>query len=180
MPSGNVVKAVFLDRDGVLNRDTGYAHKPADMQLLPGVPEALKVLKDRGYLLVVVTNQSGVARGFYDVAAVDTFHAAMQNALKPSDVQLDAFYLCPHLDGCDCRKPKPGMVLQAAREHGIELGLSYMVGDKASDITCAIAAGVRPIQIGRDGEAKHPGAFTQVADLAAAATVILSAAKDLS
>lgn len=169
----DIVRAVFLDRDGVLNLDRGYVHQPADLQLLPGVPEALATLKARGFLLVVITNQSGVARGFYDVDAVDAFHAAMQQALKPAGVQLDAFYLCPHLDGCDCRKPKPGMVLQAAREHSIDLNQSYLVGDKVSDIVCAISAGVTPIQVKRDSEAKHPGALAQVGDLAAAVAFIV-------
>jgi D-glycero-D-manno-heptose 1,7-bisphosphate phosphatase len=124
-------------------------------------------------LLVVVTNQSGVARGYYDLAAIDAFHAAMQAELLRAGAQIDAFYSCPHLDGCDCRKPQPGMVLQAARDHRIELNASYMVGDKVSDMACAVAAGVTPIQIIRPGEARHPNAIALVADLAAAVSHIV-------
>lgn len=168
--------AAFLDRDGVLNEDLGYVHRVQDFRWLPGVVQACKRLQDAGYALVVVTNQSGVARGMYTLEDVDALHAHMQRELAAAGVTLTAIYRCPHLPtaevpayrtDCDCRKPRPGMLLQALREHGLDASRSVMVGDKPSDMQAGEAAGVaRCIQVG-------PG--QPVRDLAAAVDLLLGA-----
>jgi D-glycero-D-manno-heptose 1,7-bisphosphate phosphatase len=142
--------AVFLDRDGVLNEDKGYVHKLEDLRILPGVVDALKDLKLRGFLLIVISNQSGVARGLFGQAEVEAFNDHLRTELvRLGAPPLDDVFYCPHgpNDGCACRKPQAGMVLDAARRHGIDLALSWLVGDKADDVACALAAGVRAIQV---------------------------------
>lgn len=143
-------KAIFLDRDGVLNVDHGYVHKVADLQIIPGVGPALVELKHRGFLLIVVSNQSGVGRGYFTATDVDLFHAAMQSKLQGEyNVQIDAFYVCydtPETQSFN-RKPAPGMVLSASKDFQINLQLSWLVGDRDTDIECANAAGVRSIHI---------------------------------
>jgi D-glycero-D-manno-heptose 1,7-bisphosphate phosphatase len=147
--------AVFLDRDGVLNKDVGYVYRPEDLLVLPGVAESLTKIKAQGFLLIVITNQSGVARGKFDLDAVSHFNSLLTNEIcRLGGPALDGFYICPHHpDGiveaykrsCDCRKPEPGLILQAAKEHGIDLKKSWMIGDKDSDVICAANAGVRGI-----------------------------------
>jgi D-glycero-D-manno-heptose 1,7-bisphosphate phosphatase len=146
--------AAFLDRDGVLNVDRGYLHKPMDLEWMPDAAAAVRRLNDLGWLVVVVTNQAGVARGYYDEAAVDALHAHMRAELRARGATIDAFYYCPHHpDGivphlaisCECRKPEPGMLLRAAREWPIDLSRSILIGDRDSDIEAARCAGVRGI-----------------------------------
>ncbi len=162
-------RAIFLDRDGVLNEDRGFTHKVADLVLLPGVAAALRTLKERGFRLVVVSNQSGVARGLYDAAAVVSFHVALDTALiAAGGVAIDAYYFCPHgpEGGCVCRKPAPGMILQAMREHGLERAGSWLVGDRESDVAAAAGAGVRAIQVVPPGTEPDPNATQHAASLA--------------
>jgi D-glycero-D-manno-heptose 1,7-bisphosphate phosphatase len=143
-------RAVFLDRDGVINRAVlrdGRPYPPATvetLELLPGVAEALARLHRAGYRLVVVTNQPDIARGTQDRSAVDSMHAALAAALP-----IDDFRVCDHddSDGCDCRKPKPGLLRQAAQAADIDLGSSFMVGDRWRDIEAGRAAGCRTIFI---------------------------------
>jgi D-glycero-D-manno-heptose 1,7-bisphosphate phosphatase len=147
-----MARAVFLDRDGVINRALERARKPyppsslAEFQVLPGVPEALRRLKAAGYLLVVATNQPDVGRGTMRREVVEEIHRHMLQLLP-----LDRVEVCFHPGGaqsdCDCRKPRPGMLLRAAREFGIDLGSSWMVGDRWRDIDCGQAAGCRTIFI---------------------------------
>jgi D-glycero-D-manno-heptose 1,7-bisphosphate phosphatase len=140
------VKAVFLDRDGVLNRPVlreGKPYPPASLQeleIFPGVPAALAKLKQAGFNLYVVTNQPDVARGAQTRAVVEEIHMALREALP-----LDGFYVCYHddRDACACRKPKPGLLLQAAEEHGISLAESYLIGDRWRDIEAGRRAGCR-------------------------------------
>jgi heptosyltransferase-2 len=148
-------KAVFLDRDGTLNPDPGYISNPRDFNLFPGVPQALARLKKSGYLLVLLTNQSGIARGLISQQQLELVHQKLQDLLASADAELDAIYFCPHhpdfpLNGvaeCDCRKPKPGMVLQAVKDFDIDLENSYVIGDRRKDIQTALNAGSRPICI---------------------------------
>ena len=142
----------FLDRDGTLNVDTGYTHRPEDLAWMDGAREAVRLLNDRGWLVVVVTNQSGVARGYFDEAAVVRFHAAMRASLAEVGARIDAFYFCPHhIDGVvpgycgdhPDRKPNPGMLLRAMAEWDVDPARSFMIGDKADDVAAGDAAGVR-------------------------------------
>ena len=147
--------AAFLDRDGVLNVDHGYAHRPDQLEWIAGAPEAVRLLNEAGYYVIVVTNQSGVARGYYEEAAVHQFHAHMQDALRAQGAHIDAFYYCPHHpEGtvkelavrCRCRKPEPGMLEQAAREWPIDLPRSFLIGDKDDDMAAAAAFNIRGIK----------------------------------
>ncbi len=142
--------AIFLDRDGTLNVDKGYVHKIEDWEWLPNVPETLAAFKRAGYALIVVTNQSGVARGFYDENAITTLHNWVNEQLKSFDCEL-IFYHCPHLPEisgpCACRKPSPQMLLQAAAEHNIDLTNSWMIGDRLRDIEAGKAAGCKTLLV---------------------------------
>ena len=149
---GGVTSAVFLDRDGVINVDHGYVSTWEQFEFLPGVPEALRELQDAGYLLIVVSNQSGIGRGYYSEADVESLNQAIAQHLDSTvGVTLSGFYHCPHhpteAEGefrrqCDCRKPAPGMIRQAVLDHGIDVKTSLLVGDKDSDIEAGRAAGV--------------------------------------
>lgn len=147
--------AAFLDRDGVLNVDKGYVHRADQLEWIAGAPQAVRLLNEAGYYVIVITNQAGVARGFYDEAAVHQFHTHLQNALRAQGAHIDAFYYCPHHpEGkirelavqCRCRKPEPGMLEQAAREWPIDPGRSFMIGDKDHDIAAATAFNIRGIK----------------------------------
>jgi D-glycero-D-manno-heptose 1,7-bisphosphate phosphatase len=137
-------RAVFLDRDGVINRDTGFVCRVEDFEFIEGVVEALQEIQRRGYLLLVVTNQSGIGRGYYTLEDYQRVNAWMLARLASNAVTISGVYFCPHAPdaGCACRKPAPGMILQAQREHGLDLSNSWLVGDKPSDIEAAHRAGV--------------------------------------
>ena len=144
-------KAAFLDRDGVINKDKAYVHRWEDFEFVPGAIQGMRRLQDAGYALVIVTNQSGLARGYYTETQYQQLTEALHQELAGHGVKLDGVYHCPHhpkgtvpalsID-CDCRKPAPGMVLQAARELGLSLPESLLIGDKPSDIEAARAAGI--------------------------------------
>ena len=141
--SASLKSAVFLDRDDTLIRDTGYLSDPDCVELLPGVREGLRELNRAGIPAIVVTNQSGIARGFFDEKTLHVIHARLLKLLRAEGVRIDALYYCPHHPQgvieqyritCHCRKPEPGMLCQAARDLGLDLASSYLVGDKAQDI----------------------------------------------
>ena len=147
--------AAFLDRDGVLNVDRDYVHRIDQVEWIAGAAEAIKLLNDAGYLVIVVTNQSGVARGYYDEATIGILHAHMQTWLAARGAHIDAFYYCPHHPegsvaryalACDCRKPKPGLLEQAARDFDIDRAGSFLIGDKDADQEAAAAFGIRGIK----------------------------------
>jgi D-glycero-D-manno-heptose 1,7-bisphosphate phosphatase len=144
-------RAAFLDRDGVINRDHGYVGRWEDFEFLPGAIEGMRMLQDAGYVLIVVTNQSGIARGYYTEADFGTLTRKMLDTLHEQGVHVTAVYHCPHHPQgtvaelaieCDCRKPAPGMLLRAAKEHSLLLPDSVMIGDKLSDLIAAQRAGV--------------------------------------
>ncbi len=156
-------KAVFLDRDGTLNEDPGYLREPSQLKLIPGVGEALELLRRSGFSLIVISNQSGVGRGLIDPAAIPKIHAKMSELLSPWAVDVDDYYLCFHRpeDLCECRKPKPKLLLDAARVHHIDVSLSYMVGDKPADIGAGKQAGCKAVALVRTGEGKATEAHLQ-------------------
>jgi len=147
--------AVFFDRDGVLNLDHGYTHRWDQFEWTPGAIEAIRAVNDRGLFAFVVTNQSGVARGYYDEPAIETLHGKMRAALAERGAHVDDVRYCPHHpDGvveayakaCDWRKPGPGMILDLAKRWPVDLGASWLIGDNLSDLQAAEAAGVRGIR----------------------------------
>ena len=149
-------RAVFLDRDGTINIEKDYLHRIEDFEFIPGVPEAIRQLKEAGFLVIVVSNQSGVGRGYYSEDDVDRLHHHIQKELAAYDTGIDAFYFCPHhpkqgegpyrID-CYCRKGAPGMLLQGASEYGINLAHSWMIGDKLTDLEAGERAGCRTILV---------------------------------
>ena len=140
---------IFLDRDGTLNPDPGYIRSSDQFELFPGVAQALSRLKQAGARLIVVTNQSGVARGFFSAGDLDGIHAKLRYLLGEAGVSLDAIYVCPHHpdDGCDCRKPDRGLIDRAVGEQRIDLLRSYLIGDHARDIDLAKRVGSRSILV---------------------------------
>jgi len=140
------VRTVFLDRDGVINVDSSaYIKSRAEFHLIPGSLEAMARLTKAGLALILVTNQSALARGLIDMPELTAIHRRLTDDLARLGGRLDDIFYCPHHpdDGCDCRKPKPGMVQQACRRHGIDPASACMVGDSAKDLICARAAGCR-------------------------------------
>ncbi len=167
-------RAVFLDRDGVVNEDTGYLYRKEDLRFLPGVPEAIGMLNRAGFLVIVVTNQSGVARGLYTLDDVRRLHDHVDTELASRGSWIDAYYVCPHHpdhgpDGrgvdCRCRKPHPGMLLEAAADLSIDLSRSFMVGDKISDVEAGLAAGCFAILVGRSEDETARDARSRGAEL---------------
>lgn len=136
-------KAIFLDRDGTINIDKNYIYKIEDFEFIPGVVEALRLLQKAGYKLIIITNQSGIARGYYTKEQYETLNQWMLRELETAGVFIDGVYYCPHHPGaktkeyrkeCNCRKPGLGLFEVAIREHNINLSLSYAVGDKLRDV----------------------------------------------
>jgi len=148
--------AVFLDRDGVVIRDVGYLRSAAGIRLLPGAARAIRRLNHAGIPVVIVTNQSAVARGWLSLQALDAIHAELKRRLARSGARLDAIYFCPHHPTeavgsfrveCDCRKPNPGMLIRAARELGFRLSDAVIIGDKPSDLEVGRRAGCRTVLV---------------------------------
>ena len=146
------MKAVFFDRDGVLNVDKDYLHAIEDFEWIEGAKESIVFLTRNNYTVFVVTNQSGIARGFYTIDDMKKLHDYMLAEIKEAGGHIEKFYFCPHLpEGkvkeyaieCDCRKPKPGLLLQALREYAIDKDKSFLIGDKPRDVESAEAAGIK-------------------------------------
>jgi len=138
-------RAIFLDRDNTLIHDPGYIHEPSKVKLLEGVGKGLKLLKEKGFLLIVVSNQSGIGRGYYRESDFHKVNEKLQELLKDYDVQIDDFFFCPHKpeDNCPCRKPKPELAFTASKKWNIDLKSSYMIGDKDSDVEFGLLAGMK-------------------------------------
>lgn len=150
-------KVIFLDRDGTINEEVNYLYKPEDMHLLPGVPEAIRLLKEDGFKIVVITNQAGIARGYYSCEDVERLHEYLNSMLEPVGAKIDRFYYCPHhpVHGigiykkeCTCRKPGIGMFEMAEKEFPIDKNHSYMIGDKLLDVEAGRNYGIKGILVG--------------------------------
>lgn len=180
-------RAAFLDRDGVINAEVHYLHEVGALQILPGVPEALRLLERAGYLRVVVTNQAGIGRGYYPARAMEAVHAAIQERVAARGASITAFYHCPHHPeaGCACRKPEPGMLLQASADLEVDLPASVTIGDKLTDIEAGRRAGTRTILVRTGYGAKEVQQAARVAryadhvvdDLLAAARLVADQAR---
>ena len=156
-------KAIFLDRDGTINRHIGFLRKTEELELLPGAANAIKQINGSGYLAIVITNQPVIARGEVSVAGLEEIHNKLETELGKDGAYIDGLYYCPHhpdkgFDGevpelkiqCECRKPKPGMILKASKDYNIDLSRSWMVGDGANDVLCGKNAGCKTALIGSD------------------------------
>jgi D-glycero-D-manno-heptose 1,7-bisphosphate phosphatase len=145
-------KAAFLDRDGVLNRkapEGQYVTRWEEMEFLPGAGEAVQLLNQAGYFVVIVSNQRCVAKGLITTSELESMHARMRQEFKAAGATIDAIYYCPHdfQPPCSCRKPQPGMLLEAARTHHLDLAESWMIGDSEHDVEAGKSAGCRTVQL---------------------------------
>jgi D-glycero-D-manno-heptose 1,7-bisphosphate phosphatase len=201
---GQARNAIFIDRDGTLIEEVGYLRRLSDLRLCTGATEAVRRINQAGWLAIVLTNQSGVARGLFSESFLAEAHGELQRQLAAAGARVDAFYYCPHLPPgecesvgagedlsryrveCDCRKPKPGLIARAAADFGIEVASSFVIGDRYRDVEMAHAAGAQGVLVltgyGRDEYAaqrdRWPRQPELVADdLLAAVTVILSSAE---
>ena len=182
MPDRALRRAVFLDRDGTLNVDTGYISRPEGVRLMPNAAEGARALSEAGYALIIVSNQSGIARGTITTPQAEAVDAKVLDLLRERGVHIEATYRCPHLPGgkvaefaveCDCRKPKPGMIAQAARELGLDLARSWTVGDGVRDVEAGLAAGTRAVLIAdRDAPGGADARVMRAKDLLDAARTI--------
>jgi D-glycero-D-manno-heptose 1,7-bisphosphate phosphatase len=186
-----MTRAVFLDRDGTINTDVGYLNHPDQVELIPRAGGAIKILNEAGFKAIVITNQAGIARGLVREDILPAIHQKLMQLLAREGATVDGFYYCPHHPegvvvqyrrACDCRKPLPGMLLQAAREFGINLSASYVIGDKSCDIELAHNAGAQAVmvmtgygktELALHGEAQRQPPHHIAADLYAAVQWIL-------
>jgi histidinol-phosphate phosphatase family protein len=179
-------RAVFLDKDGTLVENVPYNVDPAKLRLTPHAVEGLALMQAHGHALVVVTNQSGLARGYFDRPSLDRVHLVLAGMLRDQGIHIEGFFVCPHappasiLDaGCLCRKPAPGLLRQAAVAHGLDLKASWMVGDILNDVEAGRRAGCKAIlmDVGNETEWRMTPLrtpFARVPDLLAAARIITS------
>jgi D-glycero-D-manno-heptose 1,7-bisphosphate phosphatase len=181
-------RAVFLDRDGTINIEREFLHRPEEFLFIPGAVQAIRLLKEAGFRVIVVTNQSGIARGYYDEASVNRLHRYIDEELIRFGASIDAYYFCPHhpqysMDdkekACGCRKPLPGMLLKAAADFYLDLPTSYIIGDKLADVQAGLNAGCRPILVrsgyGAEEAATLPADVPVYDDLLMAARAIVEA-----
>lgn len=150
-------KVIFLDRDGTINQEVHYLHQTSDLVIMPGVAEAIRLLREDGYRIVVVTNQAGVARGYYSCQDVERLHEYLNELLNKDGAWIDHFFYCPHhpvygvgeyKKDCDCRKPGTGMFMMAEQHYQVDKANSYMIGDKLLDVEAGMNYGIRGILVG--------------------------------
>lgn len=178
-PSNERLPAVFLDRDGTIMRDVDYCGDPARVSIFPGTDAALQRLRQAGFRIFVITNQSGIGRGYFSEADYRAVEKEVERKLGPG--LLDGTYFCPDLPDAESarRKPAPGMILEAERDHALDLERSFMVGDKPIDVECGRSAGVRTVLV-RSGQAIPAGAHGadwEAEDLMEAVEIILRHAR---
>lgn len=164
-------RAVFLDRDGVINANSKYVNYPEDLIIFPWAGPAIRLLKKAGFLVFIVTNQGGIELGFFTEADLSAIHSVLEFQLRKQDAGIDEIVYCPHFhQDCDCRKPKPGMILGLAEKYHIQLSNSWMIGDRESDIEAGKTAGCRTVKLGE----ADPGADFNCQRLDEAVTYILN------
>jgi D-glycero-D-manno-heptose 1,7-bisphosphate phosphatase len=186
-------RAIFIDKDGTLVKNVPYNIDPALIELEDDAAEALRMLKERGYLIIIVSNQSGVAHGYFEESELEKVKNQIEHLLQKQNAAIDAFYYCPHHPegkeseysiSCDCRKPQPGMLIQAARDFAVDLTLSWMIGDILNDVEAGSRAGCKTILIDNGNETEwitnemRLPAYI-VRNLKEASTVILQTEKDV-
>lgn len=176
-------RAVFLDRDGTIAPDVPYCSREEDFKLYPEAGPAIKLLKDSGFKVIVITNQSGIARGYFTEKTLDKIHNKLRREIKKFGIELDAIYYCPHHpdDGCDCRKPKTALFRKAAADLSIDLERSYVIGDMPLDVEAGRAVGCRTVLLAtgtREADGSKDAADFVAADLAGGAGMIISALKN--
>ncbi len=172
--------AIFIDRDGTLSEEVGYVNHRSRFRLFPFAVDAVRCVNEAGWLAVVITNQAGVARGYFPESLLALVHADLEAALAAGDAHLDGLYYCPHhpsagvppyRQDCDCRKPKPGLILRAARELDVDLARSWVIGDRPADLQLAWAVGARAALVltgyGRGELEYHAAAWRRQPDLVA-------------
>ena len=174
--SDRLSPAVFIDRDGTIMEDCDYCSDPKDVRVFPGVLEALSRLKSQGFKVIIVTNQSGIGRGLF---TLDQYRAVEAEVLRQiGDGLIDATYFCPDMPGqpSNCRKPEPGMIIEATRDHELDLSRSFLIGDKEIDVECAHNAGVRAVRVQTGFQRNTTGSMADwvADDLLAAVEIILS------
>ena len=173
--SDRLSPAVFIDRDGTIMEDCDYCSDPKDVRIFPGVVDALSRLKSRGFKVIIITNQSGIGRGFF---TLDQYRAVEAEVLRQiGDGLIDATYFCPDVPGqpSNCRKPEPGMIIEATRDHQLDLSRSFLIGDKEIDVECAHNAGVRAMRVQTGFQRDPTGSMADwvADDLPAAVEIIL-------
>jgi D-glycero-D-manno-heptose 1,7-bisphosphate phosphatase len=153
-------RLALIDRDGTIIIDRVYLSDPDGIEFTPGAIEGLRLLRDAGFALVLITNQSGIARGYFDAARLDQIHDRLRSMLAAEGLALEAIYVCPHGpdDGCDCRKPAPGMVRSALRDFGFDPEDAVLIGDSDADMGAAAAAGVAGLRVASPGKSIPSGA----------------------
>jgi D-glycero-D-manno-heptose 1,7-bisphosphate phosphatase len=161
-------RLALIDRDGTIIVDKVYLSDPDGIEFAPGAIEGLRMLRDAGFALVLITNQSGIARGYFDAATLERIHDRLQSMLLEEGLRLEAIYFCPHGpdDGCDCRKPAPGMVTKAMRDLGFRPDEVVVVGDSDADMGAAEAAGVAGVRVGSPGKSAAISAATDFLEAA--------------
>jgi len=170
-------RAVFIDRDGTMAKDVSYCSCPEDFELLPNTGKAIRLLNEHGFKVIVITNQSGIARGYFTEEMLAKVHEKMKDELAKEGAWVDAIYHCPHHpdDNCQCRKPKPKLTLQAAKDHDIELKDALVVGDLQMDIDLGKAIGCRTILVRTPPiNDENPKSDIVVSDLLSAAQIIVT------
>ena len=148
-----MTKAIFLDRDGVINKERkDYVKSIDEFQILDGVPESIKMLKEKGFVVIVITNQSAINRGLVTIETLNKIHNYFQKFLKENNTFIDDFYFCPHRpdENCQCRKPNPGMLIKAVQDYNIDMNQSFMIGNSLTDVQAAQKAGCKGILLNQN------------------------------
>lgn len=147
-------KAIFLDRDGTINIDYGYVYKIEDFKFIDNAIEGLKILNDLGYILIIITNQSGIGRGYYSISDLEKINKYLKNKLLEHDIKITDILYCPHVDSdnCECRKPKLSLFYEATNKYNIDLSKSYAIGDKERDLTICDKENVHGIILGESSK----------------------------